>query len=256
MKLEKKRYEDIIILKFTGEMDSVNLPLLQERVEKLIDSGSVKFIFDVHLLTFANSTSFGYLLSLRRKLADQGGYIALANPSKFMRKALVTFGVEDAFPIFESVEDAILHLVKGAEVGRIALDEAAADEALKGELPVLFRPLTDEGDAPNQVGRIVSLYGDGLLFHYAAKEELDPAALDLAVGTKLKLKFRQPFVAKDHYFEMDGEVKNVRPTDRTDDEGRRLLDIRVVYDKIRDEDRAYLADFVEQQAKWREVVRG
>ena len=33
MKLEKKRYEDIIILRFVGEFDTFNLPLFSERME-------------------------------------------------------------------------------------------------------------------------------------------------------------------------------------------------------------------------------
>ena len=65
MKLEKKRYEDIVILKFVGEFDTFNLPMFGERVDRMIDGGDILLVLDVRLLTFINSTALGYLSRCR-----------------------------------------------------------------------------------------------------------------------------------------------------------------------------------------------
>ena len=38
MKLEKHRYDDVIILKFTGEFDTFNLPGFSERIDSVLST--------------------------------------------------------------------------------------------------------------------------------------------------------------------------------------------------------------------------
>ncbi len=257
MKLEKKRYDEIVILKFTGELEAFNLPGFTERMERWIQSGDVRFVFDVRLLTFLNSSAFGYILRLRKVLAEKGGGLVLARPSKFVRKTIKTYGVEGILPLAETVEDAILHFKKGADVAQLALEGTESDEALQGEVPVIFRLRAEEGadEAPNQVGRIVSLYEDGILFHYEAASNLDPVELNVGVGTLLKLKFRQPFVVKDRYFEMDARVREVGVFEDAGNENR-VLAVRVDWEEISDQDRQDLERFIRDQAEWRREVQG
>ena len=93
MKLEKKRYDDIVILRFTGEFDTFNLPGLRERINRMIDGGDVPFVLDLHLLKFVNSAALGYLVKTSKTLKDKGGEAVIARPSRFMQKALVTLGL-------------------------------------------------------------------------------------------------------------------------------------------------------------------
>lgn len=253
MKLDKKRYEDIVILSFTGELDTFNLPTLTEKMEEWIANGDTKFIFDTRLLTFVNSSAFGYIMNLSRNLADKGGELALARPSKFIRKIVKMYGVEDYLPLYATVEDAIAHMKDVANPALVEPEPAPEEPALQGEVKLIFRAEL-EGDAqpPNKVGRVVSLYRDGLLFHYDAKNDLDPAALDLSTGTVLKLKFRQPFLEKGRYFTMTGKVSGVEVFQESEDEGPRTLAVRTVWEEISDEDREALGRFVEDQEKWRQ----
>ena len=255
MKLEKKRYKDIVILKFTGELESVNLPEFTEHMQGWMDGGDNKFILDTRLLTFINSSAFGYLMKLRSELDKEGGALVIARPSKFIRKTLVTYGVEDIFPPFETEEDAIMHLSKGAEPVLTDLEPAQAEPQLQGEVNVLFRPRVESGEQPpNQVGRIVSLYEDGIGFHFETKAELDPVALDLTPGTVLKLKFKIPFIRKDRYFEVDGKVSRTEIVERDEDTGRQTLLVRTEYEDIADEDRDDISGLVKLQDEWRKEV--
>jgi anti-anti-sigma factor len=255
MRLEKKRFEDIVILRFVGEFDTFNLPLFSERVDRMINGGDRFFVLDVKLLTFINSTALGYLIKMSNRLQEQDGDMVLARPSKFVRKTLVTLGLEEKFPIFETDADALQHFRRGADVGRLQLESTEHDEALHGATPLLFYPRVEKGEQPpNQVGRIVNLYSDGLLFRYEPAGEDDPVEGSLTPGTKLQIKFRQPFALKDHYFEMDADVTDVSDIEEIEEGGSRVLNVRVTYGKVKDEDRGHLDQFVKDQEIWRGEV--
>jgi anti-sigma B factor antagonist len=256
MKLEKKRFGDVVVLKFVGEFDTFNLPMFSERVDRMLDAGDSLFILDVRLLTFINSSALGYLIRMSKRVKDAGGEVVLARPSKFLKKTLATLGLESVFPVYESEEDALVYLRKGAEAGKVSLEGAEKSMELHGEVPILFRSFeTDDAGQfpPNQVGRIVNLLQDGLLFRYQASGADDPVAGSLQEGTKLKLKFRQPFAVKDHYFEMDASVSEVATTD---EDGEHVFGVRVTYEKVKDDDRKLLDQFVNDQQIWRKEVHG
>ena len=158
MKLEQIPYYDIAILKLVGEFDSFSLSTFSERVEKMMADGENRFILDVHLLKFINSSALGYLLRMGNQLKAKDGELVLVRPSKFMRKTLNTLGLGEAFPIYESAEDGIIHFKKDVDVEKLKIEGAEYDEALHGAVPVLFREHVEEGEQPpNQVGRIVTL---------------------------------------------------------------------------------------------------
>lgn len=253
MKLEKRRFDDVLILRFVGEFDSFNLPGFSERIDHLIDGGDRKLIVDAHLLKFINSAALGYLIKTRRRLAAMDGELVLARPSKFVRRTLTTLGLDSVFGIYDSVESALLHFKKGIDIGELDLEGGDEDETLMGRTPLLFRSADSEGgqDEPNQVGRIVRLYPDGLAFRYepSGAVDKDPVASILAPGRALKLKFRQPFALKDHYFEMTARLSDVAR--RYDEEEDPVLEARVVYDAIGETDREHLDQFVRDQELWR-----
>jgi anti-anti-sigma factor len=255
MKLEKKRYDDVVILKFAGEFDAFNLPTFSQRIDTMIDGGDRQLVLDLQLLKFINSAALGYLIKTSRRVKDLKGEMVLARPSRFIRKTLATLGLEGVFSIFESVEDAIMHFKRGETIGQLRLDDTETDEALTGAVPILFRKDTkeDAGAPPNQVGRILSLYEDGLLFRYEPEVKAaakDPVAADLVEGSKLKLKFRQPFAIKDHYFEMTGTVAQ-----STKGEQDGSITVRTRYDRIKDEDRKHLQQFVRDLDSWKAEIR-
>ena len=245
--------EDIVILKFVGEFDTFNLPGFSERIDKMIDQGDIYLILDLHLLKFINSAALGYLIKTTKNVKGKGGEMVLARPSKFIKKTLVTLGLDDVFTIFANVEDAVGHF-KQEDVGELKIESGEFDESLTGNVPILFRPTgTAEAEAlPNQVGRIVSLYEDGLLFRYEPDSNNDPVAPFLKPDQSLKLKFRQPFAVKEYYFEMAGKITMVTNTPTEDEED--INAIRVQYSEIKDEDRKHLEQFVRDQESWKDEL--
>ena len=68
MKLEKKRFADVVLLKFVGEFDTFNLPMFSERVDRMLNAGDVFYVLDVRLLTFINSSALGYLIKMSKRV--------------------------------------------------------------------------------------------------------------------------------------------------------------------------------------------
>ena len=258
MKLEKHRYEDVVILKFTGEFDTFNLPAFSERIDRMIGGGDTQMVMDLRLLKFINSAALGYLIKASKKLKSEGGEMVLARPSKFVKKTLTTLGLENVFKMYDSVESGVEHFITGEEVGELKLEEGEYDEALTGSVPIIFKPTgTPEAEAmPNQVGRIVTLYEDGLLFRYEPEdgEKADPVEPYLKAGQDLKLKFRQPFAIKEYYFEMGGQIMEVMRMSGGDDDDSDVDAVRIKYDDIKEDDRKHLEQFVRDQESWKAEI--
>jgi anti-anti-sigma factor len=217
MKLEKRRYDDVVILKFTGEFDAFNLPTFSAKIDAMIEAGDRQLVLDLHALKFLNSSALGYLIKTNKRVKDLGGGLVIARPSKFVTKTLSTLGLESVFTVMQAVEDGIVHFKKGETIGSIDLTGAEQDESLTGAVPLLFRKDDKANLPPNQVGRIVTLYQDGLLFRYEPQLATgrDPVEADLIESGRLKIKFRQPFAVKDHYFEMTGTTTSSRSRSST-----------------------------------------
>ena len=254
MKLEKRRYDDVVILKFTGEFDAFNLPTFSQKIDAMIEAGDRQLALDLHALKFINSAALGYLIKTSKRVKELKGEMVLARPSKFIQKTLVTLGLDGVFTAFQTVEDAIMHFKKGETIGKINMDGAEFDETLTGSVPILFRMEAKDQD-PNQVGRIVTLYEDGLLFRYEPQAKSggkDPIEGDLKDGAKLKIKFRQPFALKDHYFEMVGTISQaskMKGLAEGGDEG--VLTVKIKYNRIQDGDRKHLQQFVRDLESWK-----
>jgi len=86
MKLEKHRYEDVVILKFTGEFDTFNLPAFSERIDRMIEGGDTQMVFDLRLLKFINSSSRGPASSSRRP-SPRSGWTMSSRCSSRSRRA-------------------------------------------------------------------------------------------------------------------------------------------------------------------------
>jgi hypothetical protein len=188
---------------------------------------------------------------------ERRGEVVLARPSKFIQKTLVTLGLDGVFTGFESVEDAIIHFKKGESIGKLNLESGEYDEALTGAVPILFRKDSKDAAPPNQVGRIVTLYEDGLLFRYEPEKKggHDPVEKDLVDGGKLKIKFRQPFALKDHYFEMTSTITQVSRMFGVGDGGDEgVITVKVKYDRIQDDDRKHLQQFVRDLESWKSEI--
>jgi anti-anti-sigma factor len=266
MKVERKQWGDVTLLTFVGEFDAFNLPTFSSKIDNLIEAGNSQLAFNLRLMTFINSSALGYLVKTKKAVEAQGGDLVLVQPSKFVRKALTVLGLHEFFHIFETDEEGVLFFHKGEDVEQMDLAQVQSDsdEKLLGENAIMFR-LVDEdgkeilGPAPF-VGKIASLYNNGLLFRWSVpaaggRSKLTADNFDeyLHVGRAIRVKFRQPFVAKTRYFEATCAVMKVNK--ELSDEGVTDATVHLEYTDIADEDKHALDNFVQDLEGLRKEVK-
>lgn len=262
MKLEHSRIGDVTVLEFVGEFDAFNLPPISKGVDGILAGGENRLVLDLHLLTFLNSSALGYLIKVRKRAQAAGGDCVLARPGKFVRKLLATVGLDRIFPIYDSVDDARRHYGGGLLAPGSDLSNEEADDALRGESSILFS-LEAEGRTRKYVGRIASLYADGLKFRWDVpgwskdvRPPISTANFDKLVGTgaRMPLKFRQPLVVQGRYFEMNARIERV--TRELLDDGRSEAVFTMRYLDAKPEDLALLRTFVSDMALLKQELDG
>jgi anti-sigma B factor antagonist len=266
MKVERKRWEDVTILSFIGEFDAFNLPTYSQKIDALVEQGEFKMVFNLRLLTFINSSALGYLLKVKKRCQDLGGDLVLVSPSKFIKKTLLTLGLQEVFGIYETDEDGVLSFQRpqGAKKAKIEKDEAEVDSKLTGANAVMFHVVDEEGKSlfgPNhQVGHITNLSESSLEFRWdvpaPGPKHLVPIHQDnfegaIHPGTRLKVKFRQPFAMKSYYFEMTALVRSVSKGEG-DHPNRGAIAIE--FQEMKPEDRQAIGDFVRDLRKFRDIL--
>lgn len=241
MKIERKKAGDVTILAFTGEFDAFNLPTIGEKIDQLIQTGCTKLVFNLRLLKFINSSALGYLIKTAKRLKELEGELCLSEPSKFFQTTIKTLGIDQIFKVFPKDDEAVkyFHAAGGAE--KTDFDGIPVDEKLLGSTSMFFR-LVDVPEAM-AVGKILSIYEDGPTFRYPMdpdKIKIDPD--ELIIGRKLWIKFRQPFLAKERFFEMEAEIAMAIEL-----ENEEASKYRLRYTKIEESDKRILEQFVKDQ---------
>ena len=266
MKVERKRWEDVTILSFIGEFDAFNLPTYSQKIDALVEQGEFKVVFNLRLLTFINSSALGYLLKVKKRCQDLGGDLVLVCPSKFIKKTLLTLGLQEVFGIYETDEDGVLSFQRpqGAKKQKISKEESEVDDKLTGANALMFHVVDEEGKSlygqTHQVGRITNLTEGSLEFQWdvppPGPKHLVPIHqenFDAAVhpGTRLKTKFRQPFAMKSYYFEVAALVSAVG---KGDAENPNRATVSVDFQEMKPEDRQAIGDFVRDLRKFRDIL--
>lgn len=269
MKVERKRWDDVTILHFVGEFDAFNLPTFSEKIDAMVEGGENKIIFNLRLLTFINSSALGYLLKVKKRAQELGGDLILVQPSKFIKKTLLTLGLQEVFRLYDSDEDGVFAFKNpgGAAGMKISSDDSETDEKLLGANAIMFRVVDGEGNDlyghNPQVGRILALKENSLEYRWQipapGPKHLVPLSsenFDAAIhpGTRMRVKFRQPFAMKSHYFEMGALVTSIEKA--VGDGGATEAHVSLEFQDMKDEDRASLTQYVQDLAKFRQTLSG
>ena len=104
---------DVVVITFDGEIG--DFPVLVQSVDNLIADGTRFLVIDLHTLPFINSAALGYLVKARANLERLNGELVLARVQPAIQNILDMTGLDEVFPAFPSVEEAVGHL--GGELG-------------------------------------------------------------------------------------------------------------------------------------------
>jgi anti-anti-sigma factor len=229
VQIGRRQVGEVDVLSFSGEFDASKTPLAE--IDRLTEEGRIRLVCNFRGLKFIASPVLGYLVKTAKRLKGRGGEMVFSEPSRFMRATIQTLGLDQIFEVFPGDAAAVVHFAKARPA-----DGLPVDEKILGSTTVSFR-LIDA--AATAVGTILSLHEDGIALRYPAdpdRVKIDPE--DLGVGRKLWIRFRQPFLDRERFFEMEAEIAASAGVD----EGSRRYRLR--YTRIEDRDRETLARLV------------
>ncbi len=95
------------VLDVKGEVDVYTAPQFKEAVNKMVDSGEKHLLIDMSGVRYMDSSGFGTLLSVMKRLKPNGGSINLINVSGPIDRILKITRLNQVFATYASVDEAI-----------------------------------------------------------------------------------------------------------------------------------------------------
>jgi anti-sigma B factor antagonist len=106
MKIEDNRLGHAVVLSIEGRLDHAGAEIFDAHVSQLIAAGERSLVIDFHGIDFVASTGIRALIKPYQTLAQAGGKIAVAHLSDTVREVFRIAGIDQAIPVFDSVEAA------------------------------------------------------------------------------------------------------------------------------------------------------
>ncbi len=103
----ERNVDDIKVLKVIGELDALVAPKLKDRITKLVDGDSTKFIIDFEEVTHINSLAMGILRGKLKVVKDMGGDIKLIKLNEHIKSIFEMIGLDEIFEIYENEDEAV-----------------------------------------------------------------------------------------------------------------------------------------------------
>lgn len=88
MEISINEKDDIISVKFEGDIDMMGIKDLKDSLYKLSDDNSKNIEIDLSSATYLDSSAIGMLLSLNKKQKSKGNEIRLINVPENIKKIL------------------------------------------------------------------------------------------------------------------------------------------------------------------------
>lgn len=105
----EKNLGDVKVIKVVGELDALVAPKLKERLIKLIEADTTKFIIDFEELVHINSLAMGILRGKLRSVKGIGGDIKLIKLNDHIKTIFEMVGLDEVFEIYETEDEAASH---------------------------------------------------------------------------------------------------------------------------------------------------
>lgn len=95
------------VLRVRGEVDLGTANALGDRALALLQTTSAHLVLDLSGVTFMDSTGLKVLIAIQRRAALAGGSLAVAGATRPVHRLLTITGLDEAFTLVDSVEQAL-----------------------------------------------------------------------------------------------------------------------------------------------------
>jgi anti-sigma B factor antagonist len=106
LEYQQSMHGDVTVLTVSGNLDSLTVPEIRPVIEKLVATGVRKVALELSRLEVIDSSGIGAIVSLFKRVRGMGGDVKIAGVQGQPREILRLLGLERAFDIVPTVEDA------------------------------------------------------------------------------------------------------------------------------------------------------
>ena len=99
--------EGCLVLFLTGYIDTYNSSYFQKRVQKVIEDGYIKLIFQCSGLNYVSSTGIGSFTAFLKSVKPRGGDVVLLDVQSKVYEVFQLLGFSQFFNIKETLEDSV-----------------------------------------------------------------------------------------------------------------------------------------------------
>lgn len=107
MSFEVKKQNDITVINVEGQLIVGNRQELKQKILEELEGGARKFLIDFTNTGYIDSSGLGVLVSLSKKIREQGGELRLANLNEDLRTLFELTKLDTLFQISDSREEAL-----------------------------------------------------------------------------------------------------------------------------------------------------
>jgi len=102
-----KKHDGVVVVDVSGQLIVSNRKELQQKLLEELDRGGKKYLIDFALTDYIDSSGLGVLVSLSKKIREQGGELRLANLNDDLKTLFELTKLDTLFQIAETRERAL-----------------------------------------------------------------------------------------------------------------------------------------------------
>ncbi|HII84559.1 MAG TPA: STAS domain-containing protein [Methanobacterium subterraneum] len=106
MEISEKTVRDVEIVFINGRLDAYNSNLVEEKLDKLIDSGKTNIVADLSGVEYISSSGLRVMLSSLKKLNALGGNLKLSSLQPYVMEVFKIAGFTKLFQIYNDEQEA------------------------------------------------------------------------------------------------------------------------------------------------------
>ena len=106
-KIDQEIRDDVVILHMSGQMREMGAEVLRGELDKLIEAGRFKLIFDLSDVSFISSVGLGQRMRAFRSASSNSGYVRIVNPQPLVEEVFRFTKLHTLIGIFPTIEAAI-----------------------------------------------------------------------------------------------------------------------------------------------------
>jgi anti-sigma B factor antagonist len=107
MSFDVRKQNDVTVIDVEGQLIVGNRQELKQKVLEELENGSRKFLIDFTNTGYIDSSGLGVLVSLSKKIREQGGELRLANLNEDLRTLFELTKLDTLFHISNNREEAL-----------------------------------------------------------------------------------------------------------------------------------------------------